>query len=61
VVSVEAIGLTALMDIDVPIRIATDSPLTLSGYSGEAAIPEYPHLEGTNMPPHSQTRFVVDL
>jgi hypothetical protein len=51
------------MVIDVPVRIATDSPLIpLSrDYSGEAAIPEWPHLEGTDTPPRCQDRFVVDL
>ena len=43
--------------------MATDSPLTPLGrrYSGEAAIPERPHQEGTIAPPRSQGRFVVDL
>jgi hypothetical protein len=39
----------------------TDSPLTLAGYSGEAAIPERPHQEGTIAPPRKPSRFVVDL
>jgi hypothetical protein len=30
-------------------------------YSGEAVIPERPRLEGANVPPHEQDRFVVDL
>jgi hypothetical protein len=37
------------------------SPLTLAGYSGEAAIPERPHQEGTIAPPRKQGRFVMDL
>jgi hypothetical protein len=49
------------MDFAVAVRIATVSPLTLSGYYGEAAIPEYPHLEGTDTPPRGQSLFVVDL
>jgi len=51
------------MDFDVPVRIATDSPLIPAGrdYSGEAAIPKRPHLEGTAAPLHGQDRFVVDL
>jgi hypothetical protein len=58
-----AIGLTSLMVIVVPVRIATDSPLipVMRDYSGEAAIPEWPHLEGTDTPPRRQDRFVVDL
>jgi hypothetical protein len=51
------------MDVDAPARIATDPPLIPASrdYSGEAAIPEYPHLEGTGTPPRRQDRFVVDL
>jgi len=43
------------------VQVTTDSPLTLAGYSGEAAIPEWPHQEGTATPPQSQDRFVMDL
>jgi len=43
------------------IQVTTDSPLTLAGYSGEAAIPKWWRQEGTTTPPHSQGRFVVDL
>jgi hypothetical protein len=51
------------MVFDIPVRIATDSPLIPANrdYSGEAAIPECPHLEGTGTPLHDQNRFVVDL
>jgi len=51
------------MDLDALARIATDSPLipACRDYSGEAAIPECPHLEGTGMPPRRQNPFVVDL
>jgi hypothetical protein len=50
------------MDFDAPERFATDSPLTPGqGYSGEAAIPEHPHQEGTDAPPRRQNLFVVDL
>ena len=51
------------MDIDAPARIATDSPLIPANrdYSGEAAIPECPHQEGTVTPLRNQDRFVVDL
>jgi hypothetical protein len=51
------------MDLDAPARIATVSPLIPASrdYSGEAAIPEYPHQEGTGTPLRSQDRFVVDL
>ena len=58
-----AVGLTSLMVFAVVVRIATDSPLIPANrdYSGEAAIPECPHLEGTGTPLHDQNRFVVDL
>jgi hypothetical protein len=51
------------MDLDAPARIATDSPLIPASrdYSGEAAIPEWPHQEGTDTPLRNQDRFVVDL
>jgi|HubBroStandDraft_6_1064221.scaffolds.fasta_scaffold251126_1 hypothetical protein len=51
------------MDLDASAQIATDSPLIPLGqdYSGEAAIPEWPHQEGTDTPLRSQDRFVVDL
>jgi hypothetical protein len=51
------------MDYDAPERIATDSPLIPASrdYSGEAAIPERPHLEGTGTPLRRQDLFVVDL
>ena len=51
------------MDFDAPARIATDSPLIPANrdYSGEAAIPECPHQEGTDTPLRKQDRFVVDL
>jgi len=49
--------------------MTTDPPLTPGRrwddagrrYSGEAAIPERPHQEGTIAPPRSQSRFAVDL
>jgi hypothetical protein len=43
------------------IQVTTVSPLTLAGYSGEAAIPKWWRQEGTTTPPRSQDRFVVDL
>ena len=51
------------------VRMTTDPPLTPGRrwddagrrYSGEAAIPERPHQEGTIAPPRSQSRFAVDL
>jgi hypothetical protein len=51
------------MVLDIQARIATDSPLipACRDYSGEAAIPERPHQEGTDTPPRNQDRFVVDL
>ena len=42
-------------------RITTVSPLTLAGYSGEAAIPERSCLEGAIAPPRGQAGFVMDL
>ena len=59
----ESIDLTSLMAFAVPAGIATDSPLIALGrdYSGEAAIPESPHQEGTNLPLRRQSLFVVDL
>ena len=42
-------------------QVTTVSPLTLAGYSGEAAIPKWWRQEGTTTPPRSQDRFVMDL
>src|SRR5580658_8583275 len=39
----------------VTVPMTTDSPLTLAGYSGEAAIPKRPHQEGTSVPPRKPT------
>ncbi len=43
------------------VPVTTVSPLTLAGYSGEAAIPKGPRQEGTTTPPRNPSRFVVDL